>query len=58
MKVKIQYEIKLPDIKCTDEEIEEFLQYEIGNIRYINGSNPLIKEEITPIPNTFNWRWI
>lgn len=59
MRIKIEFEIDLPNnINATDEEIEEFLRFELNDNGVINGSNPFINHSIEPIFGTFEWELI
>ena len=55
MKIKIEYEAEIPDIECTDKEIEEFIRYECGDTGSMSRNNPFIEEIIEPIFGTFGW---
>lgn len=58
-RIKIEFEIEIPNGEFTDEELEEYLRFIYGD----NGSmaliNPLSEEgEPSPIFGTFEWEYI
>lgn len=55
MKVKIEFIAELPDIDCTDEELEEFLRFELGDNGRMNTNNPFNGNIVKPIFGTFEW---
>ena len=56
MRIKIEFEVDLPDdIEHTDEELEEFIRFELGDNGRMNGSNPFNGMEVEPVFGTFYW---
>lgn len=55
MKIKIEYEVELPDISHTDDELEAFIRFETGDNGVVFGSNPFYKESLEPIFGTLSW---
>jgi hypothetical protein len=60
MKIKIEFEIELPDIEHTEDELEEFLRFEYRDNGRLNGMNPFnnIKCNMDPIFGSFEWEYI
>lgn len=62
MKVKIEFEIEIPEIDATDEELEDFLRFEFNDNGHLSGENPYNKKEVRfstdPIFGTFDWEII
>jgi hypothetical protein len=56
MKVKVQYEIELPIDNATDEEIEEWLRFELHDNGEMSCKNPFDEFEPEPIFGTFDWQ--
>jgi len=55
MKVKIEFEVELPDVTHTFDELEDFLRYEFRDNGSLSGGNPFYKAKIyvAPIFGTF-----
>ena len=56
MRVKIEFEIEIPDIPHTDDELEAYIRFHFrdnGELSLINPFNDL--EEPEPIFGTFKW---
>jgi len=55
MKIRIEFEIELPDIEHTDDELEDFLRFELRDNGHLDGSNPFMaaKADVEPIFGTF-----
>ena len=58
MKVKVEYEILLPIENATDDEIEQWLRFELHDNGTMKGSNPFNEYEPEPIFGTFDWRHV
>ena len=60
MKIKIEFEIELPDdIEHTEDELEEFLRFQLGDNGILSGKNPFsAKCNTDPIFGTFKWDYI
>lgn len=54
-KVKVEYEILIPLPDATDEQIEEWLRFELHDNGDTKAKNPLGKFEPEPIFGTFDW---
>lgn len=58
MKIKVEFEIELPvvdGVQPTDDEIEEWLRYELNDNGGMELANPLSGEQVEPIFGTFQW---
>jgi hypothetical protein len=56
MRVKIEFEVELPNIPHTEDELEDFLRYEFRDNGSLEGNNPFNKAQIggvDPIFGTF-----
>lgn len=55
MKVKIEFEVELPNIPHTFDELEDFLRYEFRDNGSLEGENPFNKArtQVSPIFGTF-----
>lgn len=50
MKITLEYEVEIPDsINASEDEIEDWVRFEIGDNGSLNGKNPLINERLKPI---------
>jgi len=63
MKVKIEFEIELPDdIEHTEDELEEFLRFRLGDNGIMSGKNPFDSKRprcnTDPIFGSFEWDYI
>ena len=61
MKIKIEFEIELPDdIEHTEDELEEFLRFHLGDNGKLSGKNPfnVKKCNTDPIFETFDWEYL
>jgi len=56
MRIKIEFEIELPDGNYTDEEINEFVRFEYADNGCMSSENPIDCFDIEPIFGTFNWK--
>ena len=45
MRIKIEFEINLPDIEYNVKDLDEFLRYKYGDIFSMKGDNPFEKHE-------------
>ena len=50
MKVQVTFEVELPKIKSTEEQIEEFLRFEYRDNGVLSGDNPFSKRGIRVKP--------
>ena len=58
MKVKIEFEIELPDIEHTEDQLEEFLRFEFGDNGVKDSRNVFNEAEgVEPIFGTFEWSY-
>lgn len=57
MKVKIEFEIELPDIEYTEDELEEFLRFSYNDNGSMKTDNPfnVARSDTDPIFGTFEW---
>jgi hypothetical protein len=58
MKIKIEYEVELPDIRHSENELEDFIRFETGDNGRIKSSNPFLGESLEPIFGTLFWEQI
>lgn len=58
MKIKIEYEVELPDILHTGDELEAFIRFETGDNGRIESANPFLGETLEPIFGTLSWEQI
>jgi hypothetical protein len=56
MKIKVEFEVKIPVEDVTDEQIEEWLRFELHDNGMMKGGNPLERFDVEPIFGTFNWK--
>lgn len=54
-KVKIEFEINVPDVEHTEEQLEEWLRFTLGDNGCMGGDNPFGDYEPEPIFGTFEW---
>lgn len=59
MKVEISFEVELPDVEHTEEQLEEFIRFEFRDNGRLSGDNPFNKnrESCDPIFGTFSWEY-
>ena len=57
MKIKVEFEAEIPDGKI-DDDIEEWLRFEIGENGQMSGNNPLVNTPLIPFPFSVEWRKI
>lgn len=60
MKVKIEFEVELPDVEHTEEQLEEYLRYHFRDNGSVSTKNPFevaSKREPEPIFGTFEWAY-
>lgn len=56
MKVKIEFEVELPDVEHTDKELGEYLRYHFRANGEMSLENPFYEHgEPEPIFGTFDW---
>jgi len=58
MKIKIEFEVNLPDVKHSQGELEEYLRYHFRDNGSMSCSNPFevaSDSEPEPIFGTFDW---
>ena len=57
MKVKIEFEVELPDdIKHTEQELEDFLRFEFNDNGSLSLKNPFAgRVYLEPVFGTFEW---
>jgi hypothetical protein len=58
MEVEIKFRVRIPEVNGiapNDEQIEEWLRYELNDNGNMKLSNPLSKEMVEPIFGTFEW---
>jgi hypothetical protein len=55
--VHVSFDVEVPDVEVADEQIDEWLRFELND----NGTmwySPLTDKEVRPIFGTFHWRWL
>lgn len=57
MRVRVEFEIKLPDID-NEERLEEFLRFSFGDNGFMDAGNPFTGNHVEPIFGTFDWEII
>lgn len=60
MRVRIEFEVEIPTIAgvlMNDEQVEEWLRYELNDNGQMMRSNPLDGSEVEPVFGTFQWEW-
>ncbi len=55
MRIKIEFEVEIPDIEHTENELEEFLRFTYGAISSMRLENPFNYYDADAILDTFNW---
>lgn len=58
MRVKVEFEVEIPEIGGVipnDDQIEEWLRYELGDNGCMELKNPLAQTEVEPVFGTFTW---
>lgn len=55
MKIKIEFEIDIPELEHTEEELEAYLRFAYGDSGKLSGSNPFIDTPPDVIFETFEW---
>ncbi len=55
MRVRIEFEVEIPDVKHTEKELEDFLRFEYGDNGVLEGENPfnIANTSVEPIFGTF-----
>jgi len=53
--IKVEFEMQLP-VPATDDEIEEWLRFELHDNGSMQSHNPLSECEIDPIHGSIRWR--
>lgn len=57
MKIRIEFEVELPDVSHSQEELEAFIRFELRDNGRLNGCNPFYGNSVDPIFGTFEWRY-
>ena len=59
MKVEIKFEVELPDVAHTEEQLEEYLRYEFRDNGVLGSGNPfdIRGKGCDPIFGTFEWEY-
>lgn len=58
MRVEVRFEVEIPEINGVtpnDDQIEEWLRYELGDNGCMELKNPLSQMEVEPVFGTFVW---
>lgn len=55
MRIKIEFEVEIPDIPHTESELEEYLRFTYGAIASMRLGNPFNDYDAETIFGTFNW---
>ncbi len=58
MIVKVEFEIDLGRIKHKEEELEEWLRFELGDNNERESDNPFNNISADPITGTFEWKYV
>ena len=54
-RVHIEFDVELPKIEATTNEVEEWLRFNLHDNGCMKMNNPLEAYEVEPIFGTFNW---
>lgn len=54
-RLKVEFEVKLPDGSFTDEQIDEWLRFGFGDSGFMSGNNPLNGSATEPVFGSFFW---
>lgn len=63
MRVKIEFEIELPDVKHSKKQLEEYIRYHFRDYWSLSGDNPFYRfeeehgGEPEPVYGSFKWRY-
>ncbi|ADX66988.1 Uncharacterised protein [Weeksella virosa] len=60
MKIKIEFEVELPNVRHSQKQLEEYIRFHFRDNGSLSGSNPFEKEnkrEPEPIFGTFEWEY-
>lgn len=55
MRIKVEFEIELPDVPLTDDQIEEWVRFELGDNGGRSTDTPLDHVSADPVFGTFEW---
>jgi hypothetical protein len=55
MTIKVEFEIELPNVRHSEEDLEEFLRFEYNDSSHMKSTNPFIKKGCEPVFGTFEW---
>jgi hypothetical protein len=60
MKVQVTFEVELPKVEHTEDQLEEFIRFEYGDNGVLSGDNPFNKRgiRVKPTFGTFDWEYI
>jgi len=53
--VEVTFEIELPDLEHTEQQLEEFLRFSLGDNGMMDGTNPFSHCRVDPIFGTFEY---
>ena len=56
-KVRVTFDVELPNIEATDEEVEEWLRFNLHDNGSMSMKNPLADEEVEPVFPSFYIEW-
>jgi hypothetical protein len=54
MKIEVTFELELPD-NINDEDVAEWLEFELNYNGQMNSKNPLAKTLLEPLQYTLDW---
>jgi hypothetical protein len=54
-RINIGFDIEVSDREHTDEQLEEWLRFELNDNGEMDGDNPFAGVEVVPIFGTFGW---
>ena len=55
MRVKVEFHVEVPLEDVSDEQIEEWLRFQLHDNGQMSMKNPLVNHEVEPIFGTFYW---
>ena len=57
MKIRIEFTAELPDINHSQEELENFLRFQLRDNGKLSGGNPFRGQSVEPIFGTLEWEY-
>ena len=54
-RIYIVFDVEVPDVEHTDEQLEEWIRFELGDNGHMKANNPFEGHEPEPVFGTFGW---